>query len=189
MSFYVVGNVLLDRRDLVLGAVMADSTGGTRVRAQMYPRRGEERPPRPTRAMRRQWWESSCLRKKGIGSKRGELPSPPNDRNSHIFPAASGDRGPPAHCPAYLPALTDTLVARAKGIVVRRPCSRDQEPLGAPGAVVDTPRIIWGHHPGRGRTRSRLSAQNRKEEGSVRAVEMPLLMGESRSSFSGRAHR
>lgn len=79
---YVDGSVLLDRMDLVLRVVMADSMGTGGTRAQNLPRsEGEERPPsgRPNPRARAaaSEWESSFLvhEKKGIGSKRGELPS------------------------------------------------------------------------------------------------------------------
>lgn len=63
--------------------------------------------PRPCGS---QWWESFCSRKEGDRqqARRASL------RNSHIFPAASGDRGgPPARPPTfYLPALTPWSRAR-----------------------------------------------------------------------------
>lgn len=65
--------------------------------------------------------------------------------------------------------------------------------LGAPGAVVDTRRVIWGHPGERGIPS--VSAQNRKEEGSDGFGDVLSLFGSSRRSCSdrqvppGRVHR
>lgn len=94
VPFYVFGTVLLDRSDLVFGAVMADSAGrGCEPKCA----RSEWRSGHPRSNPRRRW-ESFVHERKGIDSKRGEPPSGPNVRNSHSFPAAS-DRDPLARPP------------------------------------------------------------------------------------------
>lgn len=113
----------------------------------------------------------SFTKRRGSAASEGSFPQ----EFPHFPCRECGDRGArpgcaPAHLFPYLPALTPLSVAREGDRRCGGRAAVTMEPLGAPGAVVDTlSRVLWGHHPGR-RADCRLSVslsatQNRKEEG------------------------
>lgn len=111
LSFYVDEKVLLDRMNLVFEVVMADSM-----------ERGEPRSEGKSGHLVCRPTETDAHAAPVVGILLFTIEGDRQQargaslRNSHIFPAASGDRGPPAQCPPYTclcpPARPDSLIAR-----------------------------------------------------------------------------
>lgn len=205
MSFYVDGSVLLDRMDLVLKVVMADSMGTGGREPKMCPeargRSGHLAQAKPTRSCGSQRVGIFFSRSRKEGDRQQARGA--SLRNSHIFPAASVVTGGPAQDArpptfSYLPALT-TLCRERRGSSLRRPCSRDHGAAWRARSGGGYPsRVLWGHHPGR-RADCRLSVsvsagpnsfslllKIEKKRGIGMGRGDVYCLGRSRSSSSGR---